>query len=194
MFREGLASAQAPCTLAMGARGDAVDSTERLGICGRADAGVGVGRADGRVGAGGDELRDVGDGDVLVHGRRAVFTSSPRVRPSCALSRSGAAAARRTGGRSMASAPRATADIPVTAGETLWVEVGSNGADGINVGGPAVFGGGGAPGSDAGGGGGASDVRTCSETATSCSGGGTSLGSRLVVAGGGGGAGLQGAE
>jgi len=87
-----------------------------------------------------------------------------------------------------------TAYLPVSAGETLYGEVGQGGS----LGGSAAFGGGGAAGTasaggEAGGsGGGASDVRTCSLTAASCPGGGTSIGSRLIVAGGGGGAGGSG--
>jgi hypothetical protein len=87
-----------------------------------------------------------------------------------------------------------TAYLPVSAGETLYGEVGQIGI----LGGAAGFGGGGAAGTasaggEAGGsGGGASDVRTCSLTAPSCPGGGTSLGSRLIVAGGGGGEGGSG--
>jgi len=82
-----------------------------------------------------------------------------------------------------------TAWIPVTAGSTLYVEVGQNGVEAHNTGGGATFGGGGAAGSDGSSGGGASDIRSCSMTAGSCPGGGSSLDSRLVVAGGGGGAG-----
>src|SRR5579862_2540474 len=79
--------------------------------------------------------------------------------------------------------------LPVTPGETLYVEVGSNGA----ANGPASFGGGGAAGSAnpegavAGSGGGATDIRTCSERASRCPGGGSSTQSRLLVAGGSGG-------
>jgi hypothetical protein len=76
--------------------------------------------------------------------------------------------------------------LAVKPGETLYVEVGSNGS----VGGGATFGGGGAAGSadpegaEAASGGGASDIRTCSEAAGRCSRGGTSADSRLIVAGG----------
>jgi hypothetical protein len=72
----------------------------------------------------------------------------------------------------------ANALVPVSPGQTLYVEVGEDGG----------FGGGG----NAGSGGGSSDVRTCSAAAMSCPDGVTSLGSRLVVAGGGGGAGGSG--
>jgi hypothetical protein len=75
--------------------------------------------------------------------------------------------------------------VPVTPGQTLYVEVGDKG--GFNGGGTGGAG-------NVGSGGGASDVRTCSMAATSCSGGSTSLESRLLVAGGGGGAGGTGAE
>lgn len=79
--------------------------------------------------------------------------------------------------------------VPVKPGETLYVEVGSNGT----ANGRATFGGGGAAGSpnpegaEAASGGGATDIRTCSEHAVRCPGGGTSLASRLLVAGGAGG-------
>ena len=79
--------------------------------------------------------------------------------------------------------------LPVKPGQTLYVEVGSNGS----ASGGTTFGGGGAAGSPnsegavAGSGGGASDVRTCSELASRCSGGGSSADSRLIVAGGSGG-------
>src|SRR5947209_324501 len=80
-----------------------------------------------------------------------------------------------------------SADLPVTAGQTLYVEVGGN-ASGA---GPASNGGGTGGGPEVGGGGGgASDVRTCHIGAT-CS-GTDSLASRLVVAGGGGGGGAAG--
>ncbi len=89
--------------------------------------------------------------------------------------------------------------LPVQGGQTLYAEVGQNGA----YGGGATFGGGGAAGqfpgcagcsanSAASSGAGASDVRTCSEQAASCPGGGTSDASRQIVAGGGGGAGGEG--
>jgi hypothetical protein len=82
------------------------------------------------------------------------------------------------------------ANIRVTPGETLYVEVGGsggNGTDGTPGGGLPGFNGGGASGqlgNDGAGGGGASDVRLIS-TAT----GSGSLNSRLIVAGGGGGGG-----
>ncbi len=69
--------------------------------------------------------------------------------------------------------------LPVSPGETLYVEVG----------GPGASSGGGFNGGGNGGGGGASDVRTCPRAPLSCTGGGSSLGSRLLVAGGGGAAG-----
>jgi hypothetical protein len=85
----------------------------------------------------------------------------------------------------------AIADVAVTPGEVLYVNVGGNGADG-NAGGAGGFNGGGSSGEPAGsrggGGGGASDVRTISRTA------GNSLFSRLVVAGGGGGNGGSGVQ
>lgn len=68
-----------------------------------------------------------------------------------------------------------SATLAVTPGEVLYVEVGSDGANGRNLGG--------------GGGGGATDVRTCSAGAQSCANGVASLQTRLLVAGGGGGAG-----
>ncbi len=83
----------------------------------------------------------------------------------------------------------ANGDLPVTPGETLYVEVGGSGQDG-SAGGGGGFNGGGPGGSGgspaAGGGGGASDIRTVSRSA------GSSLESRLIVAGGGGGAGGSG--
>src|SRR5579862_2036735 len=66
--------------------------------------------------------------------------------------------------------------VPVTPGQTLYVEVGSIGT----ANGGATFGGGGAAGSPnpegavAGSGGGATDIRTCSERASRCPGGGSS--------------------
>jgi glycine rich protein len=79
----------------------------------------------------------------------------------------------------------AIADIPVTPGETLYVNVGANGTDGSALGGGGFNGGGdsGSPGAYGGGGGGASDVRTISRAI------GTTFFSRLVTAGGGGGSG-----
>ncbi|HET9852775.1 MAG TPA: hypothetical protein VFP56_09745 [Candidatus Limnocylindrales bacterium] len=79
-------------------------------------------------------------------------------------------------------------DLAVTAGMTLYVEVGGNGANSIGLPGAAGgFNGGGAGGSGTGnagaGGGGASDIRTVSDTAPD------TLDSRLIVAGGGGGRG-----
>ena len=69
--------------------------------------------------------------------------------------------------------------VAVTPGETLYVEVGSNGA----TNGGADFGGGGAGGSEGASGGGASDVRAVSQGQSG------SLASRFIVAGGGGGGG-----
>jgi uncharacterized repeat protein (TIGR02543 family) len=84
-----------------------------------------------------------------------------------------------------------TADLSVTPGQNLYVEVGGPGAG--SMGG---FNGGGAGGGHGafagflgGGGGGASDIRTC-PVAGPCS-TGTSLDSRLIVAGGGGGGGVN---
>lgn len=91
----------------------------------------------------------------------------------------------------------ATGHLSVTAGDTLYVEVGGSGAAPGSAGKAFDGGGAAAPGSGnsttAGGGGGASDIRTTS-CASSCTTGGdsTSLGSRLIVAGGGGGAGANG--
>lgn len=78
----------------------------------------------------------------------------------------------------------ATADLPVTAGQNLYVEVGGAGS-----GAAGGFNGGGGGAANGQGGGGASDVRACSIAATSCPGGGVTLDSRLLVAAGGGGAG-----
>jgi hypothetical protein len=79
-----------------------------------------------------------------------------------------------TGGRGGGLGGRVTAELAVTPGQTLFVEVG----------GGAWGGGGGRLDSMAGLGGGASDVRTCA-VAAACD----TLGSRLIVAGGGGGGG-----
>ena len=83
---------------------------------------------------------------------------------------------------------KVSAVMPVTPGESLFVEVAGSSA-GISGG----YNGGGEGGNDVegegGGGGGASDVRTCSTTASSCPGGLSSLESRLLVAAGGGGGG-----
>ena len=92
------------------------------------------------------------------------------------------------------------AEVPVRPRQTLYVEVGAQGA---YNGGP-VFGGGGRAGAPppvvamcsnggpcadvyASSGGGASDVRTCSMSASSCPGGVNSAATRLIVGGGGGG-------
>lgn len=77
---------------------------------------------------------------------------------------------------------RASADLPVTPGQVLYVEVAGNGQSAIN-GGDGGFNFGGAAGAqDAAGGGGESDVRTMPRTS------GLSPDSRLLVAAGGGGA------
>lgn len=94
------------------------------------------------------------------------------------------------GGNAAASggaAAQVTGMLNVTSGETLYVEVGGNGANGNpNGGGSSVTGGfnGGAPGGA--GGGGASDVRTSARAQ------GLSPDDRLIVAGGGGGSGQNG--
>jgi hypothetical protein len=103
-----------------------------------------------------------------------------------------------TGGAGAGGA-RGIADLAVTPGEVLYVEVGGaggpggfsffgGGAGGFNGGGTAA----GVFSNDGGGGGGASDVRRCSITAVSCADGTTSLDSRLLIAGGGGGGGAAG--
>ena len=74
-------------------------------------------------------------------------------------------------------------DLPVSPGETLYVEVGQNGP----FVGSETFGGGGAAGVDGGSGGGASDVRTCSIAVCASL---ATDDTRLLVAGGGGGGGL----
>ena len=84
----------------------------------------------------------------------------------------------------------ASADLPVSPGQVLYVEVGGSGAaggpsgSGAGMNGEGGFDGGGAGGQGpySGGGGGATDIRTARATAPN------SLASRLVVAGGGGGA------
>ena len=90
------------------------------------------------------------------------------------------------------SGGRVEVDLPVTAGTTLYVEVGGNGSAGVANGGPSAggFNGGGAGGptsfqfwAGAGGGGGASDLRATTRTSPD------SLDSLLVMAGGGGGGG-----
>jgi len=93
-----------------------------------------------------------------------------------------------TGGRGA----EVSAQLSVTPGETLYIEVGGPGAPapGSTGAGSGGFNGGAAGGNNGGGGGGASDVRTCSAGATTCPTGATSsLASRLVVAGGGAGGG-----
>ncbi len=97
---------------------------------------------------------------------------------------------------------RVEADLAVTPGQVLFVEVGGTGADGADVasGGGGGFNGGGSsnPGSildtPGGGGGGATDIRICSILAPSCANAANTLGSRLLVAGGGGGGGSVGQE
>jgi hypothetical protein len=77
-----------------------------------------------------------------------------------------------------------SAQVPVTPGQTLYVEVGSS----------LGFNGGGTGGGEGGHGGGASDVSTCSATASSCPGGVSGLATRILVAGGGGGGGHDGSQ
>jgi hypothetical protein len=72
-----------------------------------------------------------------------------------------------------------SANLAVTPGQTLFLEVGGNG----NAKGVGGFNGGGVAGAEAGGGGGATDVRTATHTVSLAS------GDRLLVAGGGGGGG-----
>ena len=98
-----------------------------------------------------------------------------------------------TGGRGGFGA-MAQADIVVTPGQKLYVEVGGNGTGwgpNSNDGGVGGFNGGGDPGTYvAGGGGGASDLRTCSRLDAGCNEAlGTGQDPRLLVAGGGGGGG-----
>jgi hypothetical protein len=78
----------------------------------------------------------------------------------------------------------ASADLPVTPGSTLYIEVGGNGAT-VDTGG---FNGGGVGATGGGGGGGASDVRTAPAAAAG------SLSSRVLIAGGGGGGGIFGGD
>lgn len=91
-----------------------------------------------------------------------------------------------------------TATLSVTPGETLYIEVASDGiALPSGFGSPGGYGGGGAGGDrhsfgtfiGGGGGGGSSDLRTCSISSCTAA---NSLASRLVVAGGGGGGGDKG--
>jgi hypothetical protein len=94
---------------------------------------------------------------------------------------------------------RTTADIPVTPGQVLYIEVAGNGGNGVPAtgginnsmsGGMAGVNGGGAGGGGAtggGGGGGSSDIRTVPLSA----GGAPSLASRLITAAGGGGSGSE---
>lgn len=87
------------------------------------------------------------------------------------------------GGGTGGGGAKVVADIPVTPGQVLYLEVGGNGnstAGGFN-------GGADAGGNGAGGGGGATDLRTCPALGPCAD----SLGSRLLVAGGGGGGGEQ---
>jgi hypothetical protein len=90
------------------------------------------------------------------------------------------------GGAAGGAAATVGADVAVTPGATLYVEVGGNGTA------AGAFGGGGGGGGGAtkfgGGGGGATDIRTCSKSSV-CSGFGTASDPRLLVAGGGGGGG-----
>lgn len=94
---------------------------------------------------------------------------------------------------------RVEAVLPVTPGQTLFVEVGGSGVDGV-LGGTGAGGFNGGGGSNegtrekpGGGGGGATDIRTCSRQAATCEGAPNTLASRLFVAGGGGGGGSFGA-
>lgn len=98
----------------------------------------------------------------------------------------GGSADKSPGGTNLA---KVGANLPVTPGQTLYIEVGGNGDNagpstngGFNGGGPAST-------TDGGNGGGASDVRTVSRPPADS---GPSLASRLIVAGGGGGAGGEG--
>lgn len=100
-----------------------------------------------------------------------------------------------------ANGARVTAQIAVTPGQLLYVEVGGVGLPGafslmFAAGGAGGFNGGGNGGggnmlteSGGGGGGGASDLRTCSVAAAECPNGVTTLESRLLVAAGGAGGG-----
>jgi hypothetical protein len=113
------------------------------------------------------------------------------------------------GGRGSDSAPsvggpggsgdRLEADLAVTPGQVLFVEVGGAGGDGEATKEPSVggFNGGGASNrglfaTPGGGGGGATDIRTCARGAVSCDVAADSLASRILVAGGGGGGGAVG--
>jgi hypothetical protein len=87
-----------------------------------------------------------------------------------------------------------SADVAVTGGSTLYIDVGGNGSDagvgGLSGSGASGSGGGSGSGSIGGGGGGASAIQTCSASDSSCL--ARYYGAsepRLVVAGGGGGAG-----
>lgn len=97
---------------------------------------------------------------------------------------------------------RIEADLAVSPGQTLFIEVGGAGAPGKdrNLLGAGGFNGGGTSNNGdpaigqfssfrGGGGGGATDLRTCSRHAASCPAGKSSLETRLLVAGGGGGGG-----
>jgi hypothetical protein len=77
---------------------------------------------------------------------------------------------------------KVSADLSVSPGQLLYVEVAGNGESAANGGAGGFNGGGVSGGSDAGGGGGASDLRTLPRTS------GLSPDSRLIVAAGGGGA------
>ncbi len=81
---------------------------------------------------------------------------------------------------------RVTAEVPVSGGETLYVEVGGPGGGGAPSGGSGGLNGGALGGGFGGGGGGASDVRSIAASASG------SLQSRLVIAAGGGGGGEYG--
>jgi hypothetical protein len=85
-------------------------------------------------------------------------------------------------------AAQVTANLSVTPGQTLYVEVGGNGVDGSSGGGSSFNGGAASGGAGAGGGGGASDIRTTPLAA------GLVPDNRLIVAAGGGGGGRNGAS
>jgi hypothetical protein len=96
---------------------------------------------------------------------------------------------------------RVEADLRVTPGEVLFVEVGGNGTDGgvLPGTGQGGFNGGGSSNlgtanHSGGGGGGATDLRTCSIFVAVCASAPNTLSSRLLVAGGGGGGGTEGAS
>ena len=91
-----------------------------------------------------------------------------------------------TGGGAGGTGAQASAALPVIPGQTLYVEVGSNGQDASPTASLGGFNGGGNAGDQGGGGGGASDVRFHPRPAGDSP---FSLNSRLIVAAGGGGGG-----